>query len=61
MYISSVPSTGSGMLGGPSSSGGLMPLPPSQAAPAIGKLCSKCQVRQTNPGKGWCQQCFTQS
>ena len=47
-----------------SHSGGSMPPGPStQSMPAIagGKMCSKCRVRQANPGKGWCDQCFMQS
>ena len=47
-----------------SNSGGSMPPGPStQSMPATagGKMCSKCRVKQANPGKGWCDQCFMQS
>lgn len=45
--------------GGPTST----PSMPPGSGPAAtgGKMCSKCRVRQANPGKGWCQQCFQQS
>lgn len=50
-----VATTTSGMGSGPAPglTPGPAPTPPGQ------KLCSKCNTRPPNPGRGWCQECYT--
>eukprot|EP00998_Keelungia_sp_KM082_P005685 NODE_1990_length_1166_cov_48.465833_g1973_i0.p1 GENE.NODE_1990_length_1166_cov_48.465833_g1973_i0~~NODE_1990_length_1166_cov_48.465833_g1973_i0.p1 ORF type:complete len:377 (+),score=32.25 NODE_1990_length_1166_cov_48.465833_g1973_i0:76-1131(+) len=34
---------------------------PPQVAPQLGNICTKCSIRPANPGRKWCQECFTVS